>query len=291
MSVNILLIMRFNNKIFIIFFLITPLFAEKPVIIVSILPQVEFVERIAKDRVTIQVLAGKGANPHNYEPTPTQLLAMNKAKIWLAIGIDFERALKPKVSSLYHNIKIVDITNGVKYRKLEEHNHNEENEHLPYDPHIWLGYEQVKIIIYNTFIVLKDISPENSKFFEKNYKEYIKEIDETFSYLIKKLSPLRGKTVFVYHPAFGYFFDNFGIIQRSFEVRGKEPTQKEIVRLIEEMRIKNAKVILVQKQFSKNAAKIIARSIGGKVIEIDHLEKDWLKNIKNIGELMSEVIN
>mgnify|MGYP000082520934 CR=1 FL=1 len=278
-----------KKYLFFLFFLTTFVFAQKPIVLVSILPQQEFVERIAKDKVIIKTIVGKGASPHNYEPTPKQLLYISKAKIWLAIGIDFEKALIPKVKSLYPNVRIVEITNGVKYRTLEEHHHEDEKEeHSTLDPHIWLGYEQVKTILSNTLINLKQISPENGEFFEKNYKEYLKEIDKTFTEMKQKMKPLEGKTIFVYHPAFGYFFDNFGIIQKAFEVRGKEPTQKEILSLIKEAKKENAKVIFVQKQFSKNAAKIIAREIGVKIIEIDHLEKKWLENIKHMGNIIIE---
>lgn len=278
-----------KKYIFFLFILTNLIFAEKPILLVSILPQQEFVERIAKDKVIVKAIVGKGASPHNYEPTPKQMLYISKASLWFTIGIDFERALKPKIKSLYPSIKIIDLTNGIKYRTLEEHSHGEEEEgHETLDPHIWLGYEQVKIILSNTLINLKQISPENGEFFEKNYKEYLKEIDETFDEMKQKMKPLEGKTIFVYHPAFGYFFDNFGIIQRAFEVRGKEPTQKEILSIIKEAQKENAKVIFVQKQFSKNAAKIIAKAINGKVIEIDPLEKNWLENIKYMGKTILE---
>ncbi|MEJ5283617.1 MAG: zinc ABC transporter substrate-binding protein [Brevinematales bacterium] len=278
-----------KKYLFFLFFLTTFVFAEKPIVLVSILPQQEFVEKIAKDKVIVKAIVEKGASPHNYEPTPKQLLYISKARIWLAIGIDFEKALISKVKSLYPNVRIVEITNGVKYRTLEEHHHEDEKEeHSTLDPHIWLGYEQVKTILSNTLINLKQISPENEEFFEKNYKEYLNEIDITFKEMKQKMKPLEGKTIFVYHPAFGYFFDNFGITQRAFEVRGKEPTQKEILSLIKEAKKENAKVIFVQKQFSKNAAKIIAKEIGGKVIEIDPLEKKWLENIKYMGNIIIE---
>ncbi len=240
----------------------------------------------------------KGSSPHYYEPTPKQMLLISKAQTWLSIGIDFERTLKPKIKSSHPNLKIIDLTNGIKYRTLEEHDHEDHHDedkknkvHETIDPHIWLGYEQVKIILTNTLIALKEISPENSKIFEQNYKKYIKEIDNTFSELKIKLKPMNGKTIFVYHPAFGYLFDTFGIKQKAFEVRGKEPTQKEIITLIEEIKKEKTRVIFVQKQFSKNAAKIIAKSIGGKVIEIDPLEQKWLENIKYMGNILLEAAN
>jgi len=263
---------------------------EKPLIIVSIPPQQEFVQRIAQNKVDISVLAGQGSSPHSYEPTPKQMIELSRAKIWFTIGIDFERGLLPKVKSLYPDLKIVDTSAGVKYRFLEEHTHEAEekkhNEEETKDPHIWLGYDQVKTQLSNILLALKNLNPEDGTFFQKNYDEYIKEIDSTFALLSRKLKPFKGRTVFVYHPAFGYFLDNFGIRQKAFEVRGKEPTQREVVELIKRAREEKVKVIFVQKQFSKTSAITIAKSINGKVVEMDPLAQNWLENIKYMGEVI-----
>ncbi len=274
-----------------IFLIFNSYIFSKPIVFVSILPQAEFVERIAGDRLKVNVLIGKGANPHNYEPTPRQVFELGKAKIWFTIGIEAERGLIPKISSINKSLKIVYLTNGIKYRLIEEHEHEDEEENheeeRPFDPHIWLGYKEVKIILSNTLSILTKEFPEDKGFFEKNYEGYIREIDNTFGELASKLKGLKGKTIIVYHPAFGYFFDNFGIIQKPVEIKGKEPTQKDIVNLINFARKENIKVIFVQKQFSKNAAKTIAKAINGRVIEIDPLEKEWLKNAKKMGELIA----
>lgn len=261
---------------------------RKPSVVVSILPQIEFVKRIAGDKVDVTALVGQGTSPHSYEPTPRQMVEISKAKIWFTIGIDFERALLPKVKSMYTGLKIVDTKQGVKYRFLEEHSDEEDEIHSAKeeikDPHIWLGYEQAKIILKNILEALKELSPENKVSFQENYNKYINEIDNTFELLFKELNPFKGKTIIVYHPAFGYFLDNFGIKQKAFEIRGKEPTQKEIVALIKEAKKEKVKVIFVQKQFSRTAAEKIAKAIDGEAVEIDPLAQNWLQNIKYMGE-------
>lgn len=121
-------------------------------------------------------------------------------------------------------------------------------------------------------------------YFRDNYSRYIAEIDSVFARLAKELAPYRGTTVYVYHPSFGYFLDNFGIIQESVEMGGKEPTQKNLAALIKKAQKEKVKVIFVQKQFSKTAAQTVAGAIGGIVIEIDPLAQDWLQNISAMGK-------
>jgi len=282
----------FNNLLHLFIFLSINTLFSKPLVLVSIPPQKEFVKRIAKDKVEVSVLLGGGASPHSYEPSPKKIVEISKARIWFTTGVEFERALLDKVKNISSDIIIFDTTRGVKYRNLEEHSHKDEEEHKgkTLDPHIWLGYESVKVQLKNILDGLVSVLPEEKTHFERNYNDYISEIDSVFKKLGKKLLPYRGKVVFVYHPAFGYFFDVFGIKQKAVEVNGKEPSQKDIVRVINEAKKENVRVIFVQKQFSKVAAEKIAQAIGGRVVQIDPLAENWLSNIEYIGNEIAKAL-
>ncbi len=267
-----------------------------PTIAVSILPQSEFVARIGGDRVRILTLVGPGASPHSYEPTPRQMAELSGAAIWFSIGVEFENALLPKVKSLYPKLKIVNSAQGISYRTLETHDHEEEapearaadedHDEGGIDPHVWLGLDAVRLqlaTIRDTLIALK---PADAAYFRANHDAYRGEIDTLFADLSKQLAPLRGATAFVYHPSFGYFLDNFGIRQEAVEVGGKEPTQKTLALLIKNAKADGAKVIFVQKQFSSAAAQTVAAAIGGVVVQIDPLAENWLENIGIMGEAL-----
>ncbi|GAH76032.1 unnamed protein product, partial [marine sediment metagenome] len=74
---------------------------EKIRVVVSILPQAEFVERVGGDKVEVpvMVMVPPGASPHTYEPTPGQLEEVSKAKIYAKVGsgIEFELAWMDKI--------------------------------------------------------------------------------------------------------------------------------------------------------------------------------------------------
>jgi len=266
--------------------------SQKPLVVVSILPQAEFVTRIAGDAVKVMVLVGPGASPHSYEPTPRQMADLSTARLWFTIGVDFEHGLVPKVSRLYPSLSLVDTTRDIVYRPLGAHEHDEameeaeahEDEHdETLDPHVWLGQEAVKAQLGAMLEALAALVPADAPAFRKNHADFIAEIDLVFAGLRKDLAPLAGRRVFVFHPSFGYFFDSFGIVQEAVEVGGKEPTQKALAELIDRARAERASVIFVQKQFSTTAARTVAQAIGGSVVEIDPLAPEWLKNIKTMG--------
>ncbi len=270
--------------------------ASTPLVAVSILPQAYFVERIAGTRVKALVLVGPGQSPHAYEPTPRQMADLASAPIWLTIGVDFEKALKPKVISLYPKLTIVDTTVGIKYRQLESHHHEGETAEAEHaeesgpDQHVWLGRQAGIAMAGNIRDALSRYDPAGSATYSKNHDAFVKDINAAFDSLKAMLAPLEGKPVFVYHPSFGYFFDEFGIEQEAVETGGKEPTQKALAGLIEEARVDGAKVIFVQAQFPKSAAESVAKAIGGVVESIDPLAPDWLDNIKRIGLALTKAV-
>lgn len=274
--------------------------AGKPSVAVSIIPQVYFVDRISGGKVSAFALVGPGQSPHSYEPTPKQMTQLAAAAAWMSIGVDFEKGLKPKIASLYPKLPIVETNKDIEYRKLEAHSHDDEHEdeheaadkHDHFDApgspdqHVWLGRKAAKAMAASIRDALTGIDSAAAAEFRANHDAFVKDIDRAFDSLKGDLAPLRGKPVFVYHPSFGYFFDEFGIIQEAVETGGKEPTQKSLAELIKKARAEATKAIFVQAQFPTTAAKTIADAVGAEVVPIDPLAPDWLANIGRIGEAL-----
>jgi zinc transport system substrate-binding protein len=110
------------------------------------------------------------------------------------------------------------------------------------------------------------------------------DLDRLDARLRESLAPLKGRDFFVYHPAFGYFADAYGLRQIPVEIEGKEPTARQLARLIDRARAEGVRVIFVQPQFSAKSAQAIATAIGGSVIPLDDLAKDYLANLAAMAE-------
>jgi zinc transport system substrate-binding protein len=262
----------------------------RPLVMTSILPQSYFVQRVAGDRVRIAVLVGPGQSPHSYEPSPRQMADLAGAGLWLTIGVEFEQTLVAKARSLYPRLPIVDTTAGVAFRTLEAHLDEGVLEEGGRDTHTWLGRAPVKLMAATIRDALIRLDPAGADSYRANCAAFVRDVDAAFDGLVKELAPLRGKTAFVYHPAFGYFLDELGIAQKAVETGGKEPTQKVLADLVALARKDGAKVIFVQSQFPTSAAQTVAAAIGGTVVEMDDLAPDWLDNIKRMGEALRRSI-
>jgi zinc transport system substrate-binding protein len=257
----------------------------KPVAAVSILPQTFFAERIAAGRFLVSVLVGPGQNPHSYEPTPGQMAELSRAAMWILSGTEFEIGLRPKIAALFPALPIIDGTRGVRFRTLEGEEHEG-----GIDRHSWLGREPAKIMAVRIRDALSAADPEGAAVYKENCAALTAEIDGEFEALKAKLGPLRGRLVFVYHPAFGYFLDEFGLIQEAVETGGREPTPRELERLMEKARQEGAAAIFFQTQFPAGTVKTVADAMGIKPAALDPLSPDWLANIRVMGNALAGAI-
>ena len=257
-------------------------------VFVSIPPQLFFVQEIGGGLVEAEVLVGPGQSPHAYEPTPSQMTALSRADLLFLVGVEFEKALLPRIEKNLPELTLVETQAGIDYRRLEEHDHDEDEEDHDEaggrDPHVWMDPENGKILARNMRDALIDTAPGHRESFEANYRDLAERIDGLDRELAAILGPLEGSTLFVFHPAFGYFADAYGLEQEAVETGGKEPSARELVAIIEKAKEEGVKVIFVQPQFSMRAAETAAEAIGGAVVPIDPLAQDWFENLRRIGE-------
>jgi zinc transport system substrate-binding protein len=257
-------------------------------IAVSIPPQEWFVSQIAGDKAHSLVLVPPGQNPHNYELGPRQIQFLSTATVWILSGSEFEISLRPKIAALFPNLLIVDGTEGVSFRMLEEHDDGDGYDHSDYeiDRHTWLGREPAKILAAHIRDALSLLDGANEAYYRGQYEKLTALIDFEFDELKISLEPLSGRSVFVYHPSFGYFLDEFGIFQEAVEIGGKEPTPRELYNLIARLKEEKAAAVFVQAQFPVNAARTLASAVGAELIALDPLAQDWLNNIRLMGQTL-----
>jgi zinc transport system substrate-binding protein len=255
---------------------------------VSILPQAYFVDRIGGDLVDVQVLVGPGQSPHAYDPTPRQLEGLSRAKVYFRIGIDFENTLVPRIEDLFKGLKVVDLRVGVPLRMMTADEAGAEAEHAGHsdlpagrpDPHIWLSPVLAQTQAQTICDTLVALDPTNADVYRKNLAALQADLDRVHAQIAETLAPLKGREIFVFHPAFGYFADTYGLKQVPVEIEGKEPTAKQLAALIARAKAAGVKVIFVQPQFPVKSAEAVAQAIGGAVVPMDDLARDYLKNLE-----------
>jgi zinc transport system substrate-binding protein len=263
-------------------------------VFVSILPQKDFVQRIGGDKVMVQVMVRPGASPATYEPKPSQMANLSRAKLYFSIGVPFEETWLPKIAAANPGIKIVKTDRKIGKIAMAAHDHEEddgEDSHKEEekvngrpDPHIWLSPPLVKIQALEILNALLEADPSHRDDYQAGFKAFSADIDFLDNHLKNTFKERPGDSFMVFHPSWGYFADAYGLKQIPIEVEGKSPKLSQLRNLIKQARQKNIKVIFAQPQFSSKSAKLLAREIKGQVIFADPLSEDWIFNLNQVAE-------
>lgn len=271
---------------------------------VSILPQKFFVEKVVSDKYEVDVLVKPGESPATYEPTTKQMIALSKAKALFTIGVPFEHAIIPKLKVQYPHLEILATDKNItkikpasfmelfhKDHDHEKHNeeHNKSHNHSEgLDPHIWLSPTLVKQQVVNIAEYFINAYPQDADFFKANRDKFIGELNQVSQEIKDIFSTAESREFLCFHPAWGYFAQDFDLKQIPIEIEGKEPTPQEQEKIIKFAKDRKIKVIFVQAQFDQNIAKAVANNIEGQVILIDPLAEDYLTNLKIIANKLAQ---
>lgn len=256
---------------------------------VPIPPYAFLLNRIAGPALPVTTLIPPGMEPHDFEPTPRQITELATARIYFEMGMPFEDAMMPKLISANAGLDVVDLRSGITLRKTDEplleagHGEGEhEHEHEGPDPHIWLSPSLLIRQARTMADAMKRDNPSLADDYEKNFKILETELTALSDSIRNSLSTLPNRKLLVFHPAWGYFCDEFGLTQIPIEIRGKSPSTRELGQIIDLAKKEGIRVVFAEQQFSTKEAETVARAIGGKVVLLDPMQADVIANLSRI---------
>ena len=264
--------------------------AEAPIgVFVSILPQKYFVERVGRERVAVSVMVGPGRSPETYEPTPSQLSRLARASIYFTISVEFEKVWMERIAAANRAMRVVDMRRGIAARALETGERAAGQARLV-DPHVWTSPPLAKVLAANARDALSQLDPAHREAYEANFAACAADLDRLDAEIRTLLEGARSRSFMVFHPAWGYFADTYGLAQIPIEAAGKEPGARALARAIEIGRREHVKVIFVQSQFSRRPAETVAQAIGARVIAVDPLAEDYTDNLRQVARQFAQAL-
>jgi zinc transport system substrate-binding protein len=201
------------------FLLIGPAQAEVKVL-TSIKP-LQLIAAAVQDGVAIpEVLLPPGASPHNYALRPSDVRKVQSVDLLYWIGPDMEGFL-PRVLNgrTLPSVAVQDLP-GLKLRHFAEDNHSHaeeadehDHDHRPgsLDAHLWLSPINARVIATKMAADLSAADPANAPRYQSNLKAFDERLDALDLRLKKRLAGIEGKPYFVFHEAFDYFEDAYGL--------------------------------------------------------------------------------
>jgi ABC-type Zn uptake system ZnuABC Zn-binding protein ZnuA len=201
----------------------------------------DFVREVGGERVEVTSLVPAGADPHTWEPSPSDVKKVAEADIAFANGLDLEpsaiRLIEANLPGEASLVVLADeaVEAGVEIAEGGEHEGEEEEEHAEGDPHLWMDVANAKEYARIIKDGLAEVDPEGAQAYDENAGEYLAELDEAASYGNDAVDgiPATNRKLVTTHDAFGYYAASLGleIVAVVVGSPGQETTPADIADL------------------------------------------------------------
>ena len=210
----------------------TPVTAEPPRVVADIAPVHSLVARVMEGVGEPALLVPPGASPHFHALRPSDGQALQSAQIVVTVGPELTPWLDRPLESLAGTATRIDLLHSPGTTVLpsrsgalfEAHSHDDHDDHDdhgehddnghahgPTDPHAWLDPENGKRWLDSIAAALAGADPENSAVYHANAIQGAAEIDAAAAETQARIKPLRGLRYVVFHDAYQYFENRFGL--------------------------------------------------------------------------------
>ncbi|HDY73402.1 MAG TPA: ABC transporter substrate-binding protein [Candidatus Jorgensenbacteria bacterium] len=268
------------KKIFIVIFLVIisvgsavtykivitePTETEKLKITTSFYPLAEFARQVGGKNVEVINITPPGSEPHDYEPTPQDIVHVNSSEIFIFNGSSFDpwaEKIAPKLEE--EGIKVLRMTEYFDLIGTDDGS----------DPHIWLNPILAKQEVEIIRDTLQKIDPTNSSMYNDNAQQYLGKLSELDQKFRTGLASCELREAIVSHAAFGYLAERYDI--DIISIAGISPEEEpslrrlgEIAKLAQE---KNINYIFFETLISPKLAETIAQEIGAETLVLNPVE-------------------
>lgn len=240
-------------------------------VMTSLFPLQEFAQAVGGKRVTAKLLLPPGAEPHTWEPRPSDIGKLSTSDILIYVGAEMEPWIQDIVKGTYNpNLSVLEVSRGLNLIQKKENAHNHKT--VGVDPHVWLDFDNAQKIINGIAKAFIGKDPHGTKYFRKNarsYREKLQGLDRKFR---QGLRNCRYR-VFVVggHAAYSYLAERYGLTQIPlYGINpNSEPTPKQVARVIRLAKRHHIKIIYFEISVSDKLAKVIAEEVGAKTLVLN----------------------
>ncbi|WP_446899724.1 metal ABC transporter substrate-binding protein [Clostridium sp. LBM24168] len=261
-------------------------------VVVSFNAMREFASAIGKDKINITTMIPNGTEPHDFEPTAKDLKALNGADIFVYSGLGMESWKDDVINSSGNkNLIVVDASKGS--NPIKNTDSDEIKEHGEYDPHLWISLKGAEIQSKNIKDALIKADPSNKTYYEKNYEDFSKQLNDLYNEYTKKFDSVKNKNFVTGHAAFAYLCRDYSLKQNSVEgvFAEGEPSPKKLQELVDYCKENKIKTIFVEDMVSPKVSNTLAKEVGAKVEKIYTIEskednKNYIQSMKDNLEMI-----
>jgi zinc transport system substrate-binding protein len=263
---------------------------KEPVIFASIPPQAYLLKSIAGPEFNIRILIEPGQDPHHWLPSPKQTLALHQAVAWFPSGLPFEKKILSGFENQKASLRVFPPVDSDLPDPQPETESSSDHHHQS-DPHSWMSPPWLIEQAVATAKALGQLDPEKAALYRDRANSLGDKIATLDMQLKQQLSPYRGRSFLILHPALGHFAHTYGLEQNVIQPGDASPDPKRLREIIKQAQRDKTATVFTQPQFDDQSARMVAKAIAGRVANIDPLAEDVLANLKQIGDTLVDTFS
>lgn len=238
--------------------------SSKPQVIVSLYTLQDFAQKIGGNYIDVKNLVPPGTEPHDFDPSPQDIVKLNRADLFLYNGAGLETWVEQTLPNIDQaKTLVVNTSDHLQQKQIKGQN----------DPHVWLNPDlaaQQAKAIYNALI---QIDPKHKDAYTINYHKLSNQfisLQKEYSVLIH--TPIREFVTA--HAAFSYLADRYQLKQVAIAglTPENEPSPKEVKQLVDQLRQQHTKVIFFETLANNKLAEAVKQEIGAQALVLNPLE-------------------
>ena len=257
-------------------------------VVTSIKPVHSLVSGVMSGVGAPSLIVDGASSPHTYSLKPSQARQLQNAKLVFWMGDELEAFLETPIANIANSattIKLIDTHDlkRIKFRDggmFDDHDHekhakkdHDDHEHGEFDPHVWLDPINAKALIHAIEEALIKADPEHASTYEANAHKMMDKLDALVVELSHELEPVHKKGFIVFHDAYQYFEQRFGVaavgsITVSPEVM---PGAERVSKLRKKISELNATCVFSEPQFQPKLVETLVEGTGARTGVLDPL--------------------
>ncbi len=266
--------------------------------VTTLFPLQEFARAVGGDHSQTDLLLPPGAEPHSWEPKPSDLGKIYQADIFIFTDPAMEPWVNDILAAAKNNrLKIIQASKGlhllgVGNDELGERSSASHAESGKMDPHIWLDFSLDQKILEAIAAAFSEKDPAHASKYRANAAAYIKKLDAVDQKYRKSLSRCRHRQFILGgHSAFSYLAQRYGLQQTALYglSPNAEPIPKKLATVVQAIKNQGVRYIYFEELVNPKLAQVLAKETGVSTLVLNdgaNLTKDQLKNGVTFLELM-----
>ena len=257
--------------------------ANAPNVLTTIKPLQLISQAITEGITESDVLLPPGASPHSHSLRPSDARKLHSADVIFWVGPDMESFLTRTLPSA-KDAKVVAMmeSDSITLRRNKEddehdhHGRDHHHDHGDFDPHLWLSTDNGRAMAKVMTETLAELDKENAGQYNDNLKRFLKSLDDADERNKKKLVGLEKTPFFVFHDAYGYLEDQYGLkIDGHFTLSPEQqPGARHLSNLRNTLKSTGKTCIFREPQFQPAYIDRITEGLDVKVGVLDPLGED-----------------